>query len=109
MLSEDPDAYPPDPTPYLNNSTLMALIGAESDWSETNYDVYQNFADTGDWMRNSRPDLETVIDSGVRTIVFDGDAVGCFVLGMTSGSQRTLMHTRDCRTTSLTLTASRRW
>lgn len=74
VLSEDPDAYPPDPTPYLNNSTLMALIGAESDWSETNYDVYQNFADTGDWMRNSRPDLETVIDSGVRTIVFDGDA-----------------------------------
>ena len=25
-------------------------------------------------MHNSRPNLETVIDSGVRTVVFDGDA-----------------------------------
>ena len=36
--------------------------------------MYYNFADTGDWMHNSRPDLETVIDAGVRTIVYDGDA-----------------------------------
>ena len=33
-----------------------------------------NSAATGDWMHNSRPNLETVIDSGVRTVVFDGDA-----------------------------------
>lgn len=26
-------------------------------------------------MRNSRPDLETVINAGVRTIIYDGDAV----------------------------------
>jgi len=74
VLSENPDAYPPDPTSYLNNSTFMAQIGAESQWQETNDDVYSNFADTGDWMRNSRPNLETVIDAGVRTIVYDGDA-----------------------------------
>lgn len=53
----------------------MAQIGAESQWQETNDDVYSNFADTGDWMRNSRPNLETVIDAGVRTIIYDGDAV----------------------------------
>ncbi|KAI0945689.1 hypothetical protein AcW1_001851 [Taiwanofungus camphoratus] len=75
ILSENPDSYPPDLTPYLTNSTLQAQIGAESNWQETNYNVYDNFGNTGDWMRNSRPDLETVIDSGVRTIVFDGDAV----------------------------------
>jgi hypothetical protein len=33
-----------------------------------------NFAATGDWMRNSRPALESVINAGVRTIVYDGDA-----------------------------------
>ncbi|PCH44722.1 serine carboxypeptidase [Wolfiporia cocos MD-104 SS10] len=74
ILSEDPDPYPPDATSYLNNATLLGLIGAESSWAETNYDVYYNFAQTGDWMRNSRPDLQTVIDSGVRTIIYDGDA-----------------------------------
>ena len=75
ILAKDPDSYPPDPTDFLNNQTLESIIGAEASWQETNYDVYTNFGDTGDWMRNSRPDLEYVINSGVRTIVFDGDAV----------------------------------
>lgn len=74
VLSENPDSYPPDLTPYLNDSSITSAIGAESTWQETNYDVYTNFGDTGDWMRNSAPDLATVINAGVRTIVFDGDA-----------------------------------
>ncbi|KAL6301457.1 serine carboxypeptidase [Sparassis latifolia] len=74
VLSQNPDPYPPDLTPYLSNSTLLALIGADSQWQEDSNEVYNNFACTGDWMRNSRPDLETVINSGVRTIVYDGDA-----------------------------------
>ena len=72
--TEDPDPYPPDLTPYLSNSDLMSKIGAESEWEETNIRVYSNFAETGDWMHNSRPYLETVIDAGVRTLVYDGDA-----------------------------------
>ena len=28
----------------------------------------------GDWMRTSRPHLEKVINAGIRTVVFDGDA-----------------------------------
>lgn len=78
VLEKDPDAYPPDATDFLTNKTFVRVIGAEASWQETNYDVYTNFADTGDWMRNSRPDLEFVINSGVRTIVFDGDAVRLF-------------------------------
>ncbi|KAI0662545.1 serine carboxypeptidase [Cubamyces menziesii] len=74
VLSKRPDAYPPDITPYLTDSSLMAKIGAESVWQMTSDDVYFNFADTGDWMRNSRPLLEKVIDAGVRTIIYDGDA-----------------------------------
>ncbi|KAF8073373.1 serine carboxypeptidase [Lyophyllum atratum] len=68
----NPDPYPADITNYLRS--IASKIGAESTWQETNRDVYDNFAATGDWMRNSRPDLETVINAGVRTIVFDGDA-----------------------------------
>lgn len=41
---------------------------------ETNDQVYSNFASTGDWMLNSAPDLEAVINAGVRTVIYDGDA-----------------------------------
>ncbi|KAI0768574.1 alpha/beta-hydrolase [Trametes elegans] len=74
VLSSSKDPYPPDITPYLTNSTLVKAIGAESTWETTSVDVYFNFADTGDWMRNSRPLLERVINASVRTIIYDGDA-----------------------------------
>lgn len=75
MLAKDPDPYPPDLTTYLTNKSLMSKIGAEVTWSESSNTVYSNFARTGDWMTNSRPFLETVINAGVRTIIYDGDAV----------------------------------
>ena len=75
VLSTYPDAYPPDLTRYLSDSALMQKIGAESTWVMSNDDIYFNFADTGDWMRSSRPLLEAVINAGVRTIIYDGDVV----------------------------------
>ncbi|KAJ8081217.1 hypothetical protein PM082_018060 [Marasmius tenuissimus] len=72
VLAEDPDPYPPSITGYLNS--VRSKIGAEQQWQSSNQVVYSNFAATGDWMRNSRPNLETVINSGVRVIVYDGDA-----------------------------------
>ncbi|KAI0639117.1 alpha/beta-hydrolase [Trametes polyzona] len=74
VLSGTLDFYPPDLAPYLTQPSLMRTIGAESKWVVSSEDVYFNFADTGDWMRNSRPLLEKVIDAGVRTIIYDGDA-----------------------------------
>ncbi|KAI0651568.1 alpha/beta-hydrolase [Trametes meyenii] len=74
ILSTYPDPYPPNLAPYLTNKLLMQTIGAESTWVMSNNDVYFNFMDAGDWMRNSRPLLETVIDAGVRTLIYDGDA-----------------------------------
>ena len=74
VLARNPDPYPPSLTSYLRSSSLTRTIGAESTWEETNDNVYENFAETGDWMHNSRPNLETVINAGVRTIVYDGDA-----------------------------------
>ncbi|EJD46926.1 alpha/beta-hydrolase [Auricularia subglabra TFB-10046 SS5] len=67
-------AYPPSISTFLRNQTLMALIGAESAWQQTNNGVYSQFQSTGDWMKNSAPDLAVVVDSGVRTLVFAGDA-----------------------------------
>ena len=87
----DPDPYPPDLTDYLTSDAVTSKIGAQATWKETSNTVYNNFANTGDWMRNSAPNLETVINAGVsrsccnrgdlltmkqvRTIIYDGDAV----------------------------------
>ncbi|KAL0577151.1 hypothetical protein V5O48_004827 [Marasmius crinis-equi] len=70
--TESPDFYPPNIGGYLG--TVQSKIGAQGLWIKSNTIVYNNFAATGDWMRNSRPDLEKVIDSGVRVIIYDGDA-----------------------------------
>ena len=77
VLAQNPDPYPPDLTTYLTSKSLVSKIGAEATWQESSDTVYDNFASTGDWMTNSRPFLETVINAGVRTIVYDGDAVRC--------------------------------
>ncbi|KAI0751671.1 alpha/beta-hydrolase [Daedaleopsis nitida] len=74
ILAQNPDPYPPDFTTWINSKAVTSKIGAESTWVESSDTVYENFARTGDWMHNSRPDLEKVIDAGVRTIVYDGDA-----------------------------------
>jgi hypothetical protein len=69
-----PDPYPPALDNYLNSTAVTSKIGSHHTWQETNMDVYNNFAVTGDWMRTSRPDLEKVINAGVRTVIYDGDA-----------------------------------
>ena len=70
----NPDPYPPKLEPYLNDPAVTSRIGSQSTWAETNFGVYNQFATTGDWMRSSRPNLELVINAGVRTVIYDGDA-----------------------------------
>ena len=72
--TENPDPYPPPLEPYLQSSAVTSKIGSQGTWETNNVEVYFQFAATGDWGRSSLPDLEMVIDSGVRTIVYDGDA-----------------------------------
>ncbi|CEL52453.1 hypothetical protein RSOLAG1IB_00994 [Rhizoctonia solani AG-1 IB] len=74
VRAKNPSPYPYDPTALLQNATFMAQIGALSTWQSVSYDVYYNFAGNGDWMRSSSPDLETVINAGVRTFILAGDA-----------------------------------
>ncbi|KAG8731485.1 hypothetical protein FRC11_004013 [Ceratobasidium sp. 423] len=71
---KNPDPYPYDITKVLTDPEFRKKIGAESNWTMTNTQVYSNFATTGDWMKNSRQDLEKVINSGVRTLILAGDA-----------------------------------
>ena len=103
VLAQNPDPYPPDLSTYLGSSSLRTKIGAESAWQETNDDVYDNFASTGDWMHNSAPNLETVINAGVRTIIYDGDAVSG------AASARDQCSRAIDRTSSSISTVSRRW
>ncbi|KAJ7504986.1 serine carboxypeptidase [Mycena galericulata] len=72
VLGLEDDPYPPDLTSYL--ASIGTQIGGKVTWEETNFQVYENFAATGDWMRSSLPDLERVIDSDVRVLIYDGDA-----------------------------------
>jgi carboxypeptidase C (cathepsin A) len=72
--TEDPDPYPPNLLPYLNDATVTGKIGSQSTWAETNYGVFDLFGTTGDWMRSASSNLELVINSGVRTVIYDGDA-----------------------------------
>ena len=70
----NPDPYPPTLEPYLHSAAVTSKIGSQSTWVESNVDVYNQFAATGDWIRSSRPNLEAVINAGVRTVIYDGDA-----------------------------------
>jgi Serine carboxypeptidase len=70
----NPDPYPPQLDFYLHNSAVTSKIGSQSTWVNISDNVYALFAATGDWMRSSLSDLEMVINSGVRTVIYDGDA-----------------------------------
>ena len=76
VLAKNPDPYPPNITDYLNS--IKSKIGAATAWTETNDNVYYKFAAMGDWMWTvqwtSKPDLENIINSGVRTLIYNGDA-----------------------------------
>ena len=74
MPTAKPDPYPPQLSTYLHNSTVTSKIGSQIKWEKRNNHVYAQFAKAGDWMRSTLPELETVIDSGVRTVLYDGDA-----------------------------------
>ncbi len=72
----NPDPYPPALQPYLQNPAVTSKIGSQPTvtWNDYNVGVSSNFHATGDWMRSSLSDLEMAINSGVHTVIYDGDA-----------------------------------
>ncbi|PFH53275.1 hypothetical protein AMATHDRAFT_137711 [Amanita thiersii Skay4041] len=72
VLAKNPNPYPPDITGFLDS--IAARIGAEKKFAQGSLEIVSNFMTSGDWMRNSRQDLETTIKAGVRTLIYVGDA-----------------------------------
>ena len=73
ILADFLDTYPPDITEYANDTARKARIGAEGDFQEESSGVLFSFQ--AEWMQNSRPTLESVVNDGVRTVLYTGDAV----------------------------------
>lgn len=59
---------------YLSSSTVKAKIGATSTYGECPNAPYNKFASTGDNPRSLLPELSSVIQSGIRVVVWAGDA-----------------------------------
>jgi carboxypeptidase C (cathepsin A) len=72
----NPDPYPPILEPYLNSEEVTSKIGSEGTvtWAMSNYDIVYQFNLTGDYIRSKSSYLETVINAGVRTVLYNGDA-----------------------------------
>ena len=84
---------------HLNSAAVTPKVGSQGPWVITNYDIFNQFASTVDWMRSKISNLEAVINSGIRTVLYDGDAdyicnymgfeamvrASCFLLRVLSG------------------------
>lgn len=69
------DPYPPKTySSYISSSSIMTKIGAQSQYQECANDPYNKFASVGDNSRAFIPQLSDVVKSGVRTVVWAGDA-----------------------------------
>ncbi|KAI0671803.1 serine carboxypeptidase [Trametes maxima] len=72
ILADIFDNYPPDFTTYINDTVRKERIGAQGNFQELNSGVLFDFQ--SEWMQNSRPALESVINDGVKTLLYVGDA-----------------------------------
>ncbi|PFH47152.1 hypothetical protein AMATHDRAFT_152834 [Amanita thiersii Skay4041] len=72
ILAKQPNPYPANITNFTNN--IAPIIGGQKKFSPGSTEIVAKFFASGDWMRNFRPDLETTIKAGVRTLIYAGDA-----------------------------------
>ncbi|RDW89147.1 hypothetical protein BP6252_01179 [Coleophoma cylindrospora] len=69
------DPYPPETyVSYLQSSAVVAAIGAKSTYQECPDAPYEKFAATGDNPRSLLSTLSTVVQSGITTLIWAGDA-----------------------------------
>lgn len=67
---------------FLRNATIMKLIGAESRYTECSGPVDGQFSRTGDDARTLLPQLGALVNSGLKTLIWAGDAdINCNWLG----------------------------
>ena len=71
--SDDP--YPPATySSYLLQPSVTSAIGAQSTYVECANAPYNKFSSTGDDARNFLPTLSSVVQSGIRVVLWAGDA-----------------------------------
>lgn len=69
------DPYPPATySTYLTNPSVVAAIGAKSTYQECPTAPYNKFSNTGDNSRSLLSTLGTVVQSGIRVLLWAGDA-----------------------------------
>ncbi|KAI9457975.1 carboxypeptidase-like protein S1 [Lactarius psammicola] len=69
------DPFPPETyVSYLQNATIQSKIGAQQVYQECSDAVYSKFAATGDDARTFLSTLNTVIQSGIQVLIWEGDA-----------------------------------
>ncbi|EGG07771.1 carboxypeptidase S1 [Melampsora larici-populina 98AG31] len=69
VRNDSPDPYPPTLEPLLTKKSFQDAIGAETNWTQNRLSIYEAFTTSGDWMSDSSPHLERVIDAGIRTFI----------------------------------------
>ncbi|KAG9246480.1 carboxypeptidase-like protein S1 [Calycina marina] len=69
------DPYPPETyVTYLQSAAVVKAIGALSTYAECPNAPYEKFAATGDDSRSFLSTLSTVVQSGIQTLIWAGDA-----------------------------------
>ncbi|KAE9368214.1 carboxypeptidase-like protein S1 [Stipitochalara longipes BDJ] len=69
------DPYPPETyVTYLQSQSVMTAIGAKSTYAECPDAPYEKFTSTGDDARSFLATLSTVVQSGITTLIWAGDA-----------------------------------
>jgi len=69
------DPYPPETyVTYLQSSAVMSAIGAQSTYAECPDAPYEKLINTGDDARSFLSTLSTVVQSGITTLIWAGDA-----------------------------------
>ncbi|KAL1639179.1 hypothetical protein SLS58_008147 [Diplodia intermedia] len=69
-VTDPPETY----ADYLARDDVVKAIGARSTYAECPNDAYYKFSSTGDNPRSFLPELNSVVQSGLTTVVWAGDA-----------------------------------
>lgn len=61
---------------YVNTAAVQNALGVDLNYtSATSLQVLEGFLTTGDWALNKLPDIEKLLEHGVRVALIYGDAV----------------------------------
>ena len=99
--------YPPSVTPYLSNAALQAKIGAQGTYNDTNIYVAYSLEEGGVWLHDHSQEIANLINKGISTLFWVGDAVSLGVHAMSTTMHMAKRH--QCRTFTETIWLKSLW